>query len=260
MLIGGYNYIWIKLAVSAGFQSLNKAVSAGHSFMFNGKTYSPAAADWRWKAELVCSHTLKAWHSNVGCQHYVGDLVLHTHSHSCVCQLPAHIQGHKHICSCPVCSCSAAHNDRCQVWSTRPSLAHEKSTELVPNQNYYKNLTVCYWKDFLTFEKVGCKPSFVNWSIRHKLQPKVVGAAFDVIWFVVATETGEQRAALRTAVPHLHVVVSAAVVSLNLQSKWRTAKFARGITADDTEVCDVYFAVTSNANTGAFLSTVEVLH
>ena len=73
--------------------------------------------------------------------------------------------------------------------------------------------------DLLTFKEVGCKPSFVDRSIRYKLQPELVGAAFHVVWFVIATETAEQRAALRTAIPHFHVVIGAAVVSLSLQSK-----------------------------------------
>lgn len=48
--------------------------------------------------------------------------------------------------------------------------------------------------DVLTFKKVGCEPSFVDGSVRYKLQPELVGAAFDVVWFVIATEMAEQRA------------------------------------------------------------------
>lgn len=73
-----------------------------------------------------------------------------------------------------------------------------------------------------TFKKVGGESSLVDRSIGHKLQPQLVGAAFDVVGFVVAAETAEQPAALRTAVPHLHVVVAAAVVFLDLRRKQRT--------------------------------------
>lgn len=72
-----------------------------------------------------------------------------------------------------------------------------------------------------TFKKVGREPGLVDRSVGHKLQPQLVGAAFDVVGLVVAAETAEQPAALRTAVPHLHVVVAAAVVFLNLQRKQR---------------------------------------
>ena len=52
-----------------------------------------------------------------------------THSRSCVCQLPARIQGRRHICNCPACSDSAARSDRCQVWRTHPSLANDKNRQ-----------------------------------------------------------------------------------------------------------------------------------
>lgn len=71
--------------------------------------------------------------------------------------------------------------------------------------------------DSLTFKEVGCEPGFVDRSIGYELEPEPVGAAFDVVWFVVAAEPAEQRAALRTAIPHLQGVVGTAVMSLNLQ-------------------------------------------
>lgn len=73
-----------------------------------------------------------------------------------------------------------------------------------------------------TFKKVGGEPGLVDRSVGHKLQPQLIGAAFDVVGFVVAAETAEQPAALPAAVSHLHVVVAAAVVFLNLQRKQRT--------------------------------------
>lgn len=79
----------------------------------------------------------------------------------------------------------------------------------------------------LTFKEVGCEPGFVNRSIGHKLEPEPVGAAFDVVWFVIAAEPAEQRAALRNAVPHLHVVVGTAVMSLNLQQEQGQASLPR---------------------------------
>lgn len=47
----------------------------------------------------------------------------------------------------------------------------------------------------------------------------MAGAAFDVVWFVIATETSEQWAALWTAIPHFHVIIGTAVMSFSLQSK-----------------------------------------
>lgn len=145
--------------------------------------------------------------------------VLHTHSHSSVCQLPAHIQDHRHICSCPACSGSAVCSDHCQAWSTHPPLK-EKLQDFCTNQTWTKHFSHCLQlKILLTFKKAGWKPGFADWSIWHKLEPELVGAAFDVAWFVVATETAEQRAVLRTAVPHFHIVIGTAVMSLNLQAR-----------------------------------------
>lgn len=72
----------------------------------------------------------------------------------------------------------------------------------------------------LTFEKVDCKPSFVDRCIGRKLEPELIGGALDVVRISVTTETPEQRAALRAAVPHLHIVIGAAVVPLQLQRWW----------------------------------------
>lgn len=149
-------------------------------------------------------------------------VVRYTHSHSCICQMPAHIQDHMHICSCPACSDSAARSDRCQVWNTRPSLANEQSANFVLCKTRASHATWVNpgnWGDLLTFKKVGGEPGFVDRSIRHKLQPELVWAALDVFGFVMATEASKQRAALWTSVPHFHIVVGTAVMSLNLQLK-----------------------------------------
>lgn len=67
-----------------------------------------------------------------------------------------------------------------------------------------------------TFEKVGRESGLVDGAVRHKLEPQLVAAAFDLDGFVVTAEAAEQLAALHAAVPHLHVVVATAVVLLNL--------------------------------------------
>lgn len=71
---------------------------------------------------------------------------------------------------------------------------------------------------FLTFKEVGCKACLVDRPVRHELEPQLVRAAVDVVWLFVTAETAEQRAALRAAIPHLHIIVGTAVVELNLGS------------------------------------------
>lgn len=51
----------------------------------------------------------------------------------------------------------------------------------------------------------------------------MVGAAVDITRLLVTAVTAEQRAALRAAIPHLHVIVGTAVVELDLGSE-RQAK------------------------------------
>lgn len=70
-----------------------------------------------------------------------------------------------------------------------------------------------------TFEEVGSEPGFVDWAIGHKLHPQLVGAALDVIWLVVAAEAAQQRAVFRVPITNLEIVISTAVVPLNLQNK-----------------------------------------
>lgn len=67
-----------------------------------------------------------------------------------------------------------------------------------------------------TFEKVGRETGLVDRAVGHKLEPQLVAAAFDLDGFVVTAEAAEQLAALHAAVPHLHIVVAAAVVLLDL--------------------------------------------
>lgn len=68
-----------------------------------------------------------------------------------------------------------------------------------------------------TFKERGREPGLIDRDVRCKLEPELVGAAFDVVWFVAAAEAAEQRAACRASVPHFHIVVGAAVVSLELR-------------------------------------------
>lgn len=74
----------------------------------------------------------------------------------------------------------------------------------------------------LTFEEVGSKASLVDGAIWNKFHPQVVGAGFDVIWFVVATEAAKERAVFRVAITHLQVVIGTTVMSLNL---WNVKDF-----------------------------------
>lgn len=47
----------------------------------------------------------------------------------------------------------------------------------------------------------------------------MVRAAVDVTRLLVTAVTSEQRAVLRAAIPHLHVIVGTAVVELDLESE-----------------------------------------
>lgn len=85
-----------------------------------------------------------------------------------------------------------------------------------------------------TFEKVGREPSFVDGAVGHELEPQLVAAAFDLDGFVITAEAAEQPAALRAAIPHLHVVVAAAVVLLNLRQEQR-ADVAHDVSRRDTQ-------------------------
>lgn len=74
----------------------------------------------------------------------------------------------------------------------------------------------CVKRSGQTFEKVGRESSLVDGAVGHKLEPKLVAAAFDLDGFVITAEAAEQLAALHTTIPHLHIVVAAAVVLLDL--------------------------------------------
>lgn len=163
-----------------------------------------------------------------------------THFHSGVCQLSARNPARRHICSCPACSHSAAHTGRCRAPSTRPSLASERS------QNWSPTKTLAHFRPLtrLTLEKVGREAGFVDGSVGDELQPELVGAAFDVVRFVVAAEASEQRAAVRAAIPHLHVIIRTAVVPFNLQSKraqWVTHSITHRRQKNQRVVFSCYF-------------------
>lgn len=67
-----------------------------------------------------------------------------------------------------------------------------------------------------TFEEVDSKASLVNGPIRHKLHPQLVGGAFDVIRLIITTVPSNQIACLQVTIPDLQVVISTAVMTLNL--------------------------------------------
>lgn len=71
-----------------------------------------------------------------------------------------------------------------------------------------------------TFEKVDSKASLVNGPIRDELEPEAAGRALDVVGLLVAAVAPDERAALAVPVPHLQVVVGAAVVALDLGRQW----------------------------------------
>ena len=68
----------------------------------------------------------------------------------------------------------------------------------------------------LTFEEVGSKAGLVDGAIWNKFHPQLVGAGFDVIWLVVATEASQQGAVFRVPITHFQVVIGTTVMSLNL--------------------------------------------
>lgn len=68
----------------------------------------------------------------------------------------------------------------------------------------------------LTFEEVGGEASLVHRPVGDKLHPQSVRGGANVFRFVVATETANQWACFKWAVPNLQVVVGTAVVPLDL--------------------------------------------
>lgn len=67
-----------------------------------------------------------------------------------------------------------------------------------------------------TFEKVDSEASFVNGSVRDKLEPQAARRALDVIGLLVATVPPDEGAALAVPIAHLQVVIGTAVVAFNL--------------------------------------------
>ena len=99
-----------------------------------------------------------------GCGHCNVDMgILYTHSHSCVCQLPAHIQGRRRICSCPACSDNAARSARCQVQNTHPSLTKESSLFSLPNKLNHSVLLIAVTEiTFLPLKKLAANPALLT--------------------------------------------------------------------------------------------------
>lgn len=49
----------------------------------------------------------------------------------------------------------------------------------------------------------------------------MVGAGFDVIWLIVATEAAQKRAVFRVPITHFQVIIGTTVMSLNLRRGFR---------------------------------------
>lgn len=85
-----------------------------------------------------------------------------------------------------------------------------------------------------TFEEVDSKAGLVDGAVGHKLHPQSVGSALDVIRLIVTAIPSNQIACLRVAIPNLEVVISTAVVTLNLGG-WQTKARSVCITAPGME-------------------------
>lgn len=68
----------------------------------------------------------------------------------------------------------------------------------------------------LTFEEIGSEAGFVDGAIWNEFHPQLVGAGFDVIRLVVATEATQQWAVFIVSITDFQVVISATVMPLNL--------------------------------------------
>ena len=68
-----------------------------------------------------------------------------------------------------------------------------------------------------TFEEVGSEACLVDRPVRDKLHPQRVSRGAHVLGFVVAAEPANKRARLQGAVTNFQVVVSTAVVPLDLR-------------------------------------------
>lgn len=67
-----------------------------------------------------------------------------------------------------------------------------------------------------TFEKVDCEASFVNGPVGDELEPEPTRCAFDVIGFLITAVSPNEVAALAVPITDFQVVISTAVVALNL--------------------------------------------
>lgn len=179
--------------------------------------------NWSVTVHIVFYHTADAWLVS----HYAEGKTLwlfctgeqcirDTHPHSCVCLLPARTQDRRHSDSYPACWYSAARTVHCLAWSTHPSLWDKTGGDKCPLPVDMATDLTCL-DTLTTFEEAGGEAGFVDRAVGHKLHPKLVGAALDVLRLVVATEAAQQGAAVQVAVPHLQVVVGATVMPLNLE-------------------------------------------
>lgn len=67
-----------------------------------------------------------------------------------------------------------------------------------------------------TFEKVDCEASFVNGPVGDKLEPEPTRCAFDVVRLLITTVSPNEVAALAVPITDFQIIVSTAVMALNL--------------------------------------------
>lgn len=67
-----------------------------------------------------------------------------------------------------------------------------------------------------TFEKVDREARFVNRPVGDELEPEPTRCAFDVVRFLITAVSPNEVAALTVSITDFQVVVSTAVVALNL--------------------------------------------
>lgn len=149
--------------------------------------------------------------------------------HSSSCQGLVHNLGHRHTWSCRECLHTSVHIHHCLAWHTHhPLKTHTHTSECITNALWKHNqLTQSFsfsHSHTHTFEKVSSKAGLVYSPIWDKLHPQRVWGRAHVLGFVVATESPNQRARFERAVPNFQVIVSAAVVPLDLHQRYAQQK------------------------------------
>lgn len=70
-----------------------------------------------------------------------------------------------------------------------------------------------------TLEEIGCEARFIDGTIGYKLHPQSVGAGFDSLWLLIATEVANQGTLLGGTIADFQVVVGTAVMPFDLKRK-----------------------------------------